>query len=278
MYCVWSSIREESHFCARVLILPAIQPARLKQQASLLAETFEQPEAFLRGLHSLLDSYADRVIRHGQSGKPRALTPSYNVRAPLLRHLLLEIEPHIENKPASSLVLCDALWAKNFLEFRLLATLILGKIPLTPAQPVLERVTGWIGADLEEKLTTALLTNALVRLRQEQPQNVIDLAKTWLNNASLFYQQIGLRTLPPLIQEPAFENLPSFFQLIQPFVLKVHPTLRPDLLDVLTTLARRSPGETAYFLRQSLAMPENPDTGFIIRQLLQQFPEDMRDS
>lgn len=256
--------------------MPAIQPARLKLQASLLAEHFEQPAAFLRSLHYLLDFYSDRAVRHGESGKPRSLMPSYNVRAPVLRHLLLELEPLAEKDPAAGLSLSDALWGQNSLEFRLLACMLLGKIPLTPVDAVLERVQSWSRDDLEEALTTAILTSGLARIRKEQPQIVIQLSRDWLKDPGLYYQQLGLRILPTMISNPEFQNLPSFFPLIQPFILKSHPSLRPDLLDVIKTLAHRSPRETAYFLRQLLDMPENPDTGFIIRQCLEDFPEDIQ--
>ncbi len=276
MYCMWETCGEKSHFCPRLLIVPAIQPARLKQQTSLLVEHFEQPAAFLRSLYYLLDFYSDRAVRPGQSGKPKSLTPAFNVRTPVLRHLLLALEPLAENNPAAGLALCDALWEQNYLEYRLLAGMLLGKIPLTSSDAVLQRINSWIGTDLEEILTTALLTNGLVRLRQEYPQKVIHFTKGWLEEPDIFYQQLGLRLLSSIIRDPEFQNLPAFFHLLQPFVIKAHPSLRPDLLDAIEILAVRSPQETAYFLRQSLEMPDNPDTALIIRQSLHKFSDDIQ--
>ena len=65
--------------------MPAIQPARLKQQAVLLAQQFDNPVAYVRSLHHLLDFYADRAHRPGQSGKPAPLTSAYRVHPPVLR-------------------------------------------------------------------------------------------------------------------------------------------------------------------------------------------------
>jgi hypothetical protein len=59
--------------------MPAIQPARLRQQAALMVEHFDQPAAFVRSLHHLLEYYADRAHRPGQAGKPPALLAAYNV-------------------------------------------------------------------------------------------------------------------------------------------------------------------------------------------------------
>jgi hypothetical protein len=79
-----------------------------------------------------------------------------------------------------------------------------------------------------------------------------------------------------MIQDPDFENLPAFFRLIHPLVRQAPPALRPDVLDVLATLARRSPQETAYFLRQTLALPNCPDTPWSIRQVLSAFPAEQQ--
>ena len=50
--------------------MPAIQPVRLKRQSALLVEQFNNPAAFIRSLHHLLEFYADRVHRPGQAGEP----------------------------------------------------------------------------------------------------------------------------------------------------------------------------------------------------------------
>ena len=75
-----------------------------------------------------------------------------------------------------------------------------------------------------------------------------------------------------MADDPAFENLPAFFRLIHPLVRSAPGMLRPNLLDVISKLAHRSPTETAYFLRQTMLLPNSPDTPWLIRQSLSQFP------
>jgi hypothetical protein len=43
-------------------------------------------------------------------------------------------------------------------------------------------------------------------------------------------------------------------------------------------MIRCSPTEIAYILRQNLSAPDNPDTAWIIRQVLPEFPEPSRSS
>jgi hypothetical protein len=258
--------------------VPAIQPARLRHQAALLAEQFSDPPAYIRSLHYVLDFYSDRARRPGKTGKPGPLLTAYNVRPPVLRMLLQELIPQAEQDVAGGLALCDALWAEPYLECRLLAGMLLGQIPLQPPEAITDRLQGWITTNLEFFLIEALLSNGVERLHRQQPQVLIHMIEGWLHSTKTFHQQLGLRALLPLIRDPAFENLPVFFRLIQQLCQAAPAALRPDLLDVLAALARRSPQETAYFLRQTLIFPDSPDTPWLIRQSLSQFPPEMQSS
>jgi hypothetical protein len=258
--------------------VPAIQPVRLRQQAALLAGHFDDPPAYLRSLHHLLDYYSDRARRPGQSGKPAPLISTYNVRPPVLRMLLQEVAPLAEQNQAAGLELCEALWAEPCLEFRLLAAMLLGQIPPNPPELITEPLQRWITIDLEFYLIEELLSSGIERLRRHQPQALIRLAQTWLGSSNPLHQQVGLRALIPLIQDPEYENLPVFFKMIQPLTRSAPAVLRPDLLDVLAALARRSPQETAYFLRHLLNSPDAPDAAWLLRQSLQEFPPEVQES
>jgi hypothetical protein len=258
--------------------VPAIQPARLKKQAALLGEYLDDPPALVRELHSLLDFYADRAIRPGQAATNRPLTATYKVRPPLLRQIARELEAPLQNNPQQGLVVCDALWEQNYLEFRLLAGMLIGVLPATVSKEVIQRIESWAQPDLENQLMTALFDNGLKRLKLEQPQSTVKLVKDFLISPQLFHQQVGLRALMPVLNDTGFENLPAFFRILQPFVLKINSNLRPDLLEVIAVLAQRSPRETAYFLRESMSFPEHPDTAWIIRHSLEHFPPELQTS
>jgi hypothetical protein len=104
------------------------------------------------------------------------------------------------------------------------------------------------------------------------------LINEWLAANEMHYQKIGLRTLLPLVQDPDIENLPIFFNLIQPFARSLPTSISPDLIDIVEVLARRSPQETAYFLRQTLSFPNSPDTPWLIRQVIKFFPTEIQTS
>lgn len=257
--------------------MPAIVLSRLRQQASLLAGHFSQPAAFVRSLSHLLEFYADRTQRPGKSGAPAPLLPAFNVPAPVLRQVLSELVPLAEDSPEEALALCDALWHEGYLEYRLLATSLLGKIPPKPPEAVILRVDRWAQESFnEERMLTEILTQGLERLRKEHPEEVLELVENWLGDEDLACQKLGLRALPPLFFTSVVENLPVILRLITPFVRSASADLRPDILDVLISLARLSPKESAHFLRRSLQV--EAEATWLVRQCLSEFPEDLQES
>jgi hypothetical protein len=254
--------------------MPAIQPVRLKKQVSELVAKFNQPTLFIRELHALLDLYTDHTQRPGQAGEPSPLLDSYNTPTPVMRQVWHELSLMIKIHPADVLPLCDALWAESNYDLQLLATRLLGMLPVDPPDPVLDRVQSWVHSDLEKRLLDGLLEYGLIRLQQDNPDKLLGIVSSWLSSSDLPVQQAGLRCLLPIIKDQGMEYLPAIFRLLTPFFRVAPSYLRPDILATLTALVHYSPNETAYLLRQNLSTPDNPDTPWLIRQVLSEFPED----
>jgi hypothetical protein len=259
--------------------MPAILLAKLKIQAANLAEKFDQPEKFVKELHALCDVYAERTRRPGQAGEPPPLLSTYKLPSPVLRQVLKEITPYLRSQRQAALRLADALWAEPFLEFRLLAASVLGSISPQPVETLLERVQAWTLPGLDDRLLTALISDGLARVRAEETALYLDLIKTWLESQDVFSQRLGLRALLFLLNSSSFENMPLAMRLLAPVLRAGHSRLKPDLLDVIQALALRSPRETAFFLRQNLAVKnDNPGTPWLIRNSLGCFPLEMQAS
>lgn len=257
--------------------MPAIQPARLKQQSARLVEQFSQPGVFVRQLRTLFELYADHTHRPGQAGDPPALLAAYKTPPPVMRQVNQDLRPLANSEPTAALALCDQLWQEPFLEMRLLAIWLLGQIPITHIEPVLHRLNAWGCSGAEERLVAALLEHGTACIRQEAPARLLELSKDWLQTPQITVQQLGLRILIPLIADPSFEALPTIFQIITPYLRLAPPRLRTDIVEVLDALALRTPQETAYILKQNLTSPENIDTAWLARQVLKSFPPATQD-
>ncbi len=256
--------------------MPAIQPARLKQQAVDLAAKCGNPEAFVRELHRLLDRYTDYTHRSGQAGEPFPLEAAYNTPPQVIRQVWLELTREIHLHPECLLPLCDALWAEQNYDLQLLAARLLGKVPLDPPTPVIERIHEWVSSGLDNRLLDGLLEHGLEQIQLHAPAQILEFISSWLASSDLTLQQAGLHALLTMSNYPGLENLPAVLKLITPYLRIAPPRLRPDILAVLTVLAHTSPSETAYMLRQNLSAPDNPDTAWLIRQVLNEFPVEMQ--
>jgi len=257
--------------------MPAIHPARMKIQVAQLGEKINQPEDFVRSLHNLLDYYADRTYRPGQSGEPPPLLATYKTPPPVFRQIVREITTLAVVDPPAALVLVDALWAEPIIEFRLLAITLVGKISPTPPEPVLARIRSWIDSTPEDRLSDAVLKHGLVQIRRQYPKIFLQMIEDWLKADELFFRQIGLRAMVPLLSDPNFENLPAVFRLLTPLIRTPPSILRIDLVAVLRSLVHHFPQEAVYVLRQNLSS-DHPDTAWLARQVLSDFPSEIQAS
>lgn len=259
--------------------MPAIQPARLKIQTARLAEDFSDPSVFVRSLHGLLDHYADRTYRAGQAGEPPPLLKAYHVPPPVLRQILKELTPAILQDRPGVLTLSKWLWDEPVFEFRSLAIALIGQVTPEPPEEILDLVETWAIPSTELRLLKSIFATGLSRVRREFPQVYLRQAGRWLASERTFNRQLGLQALVPLLAEAEFENLPVVFRMLAPLVRAAPVPLHPDLLDIIQQLARHSPKETAFFLRQNLEIKtDNPGTAWLARHSLSSFPPEIQAS
>lgn len=258
--------------------MPAIQLARLKIQITDILTYFDRPVEFVRELHVLLNFYADRTRRPGQSGKPKPLIQAYNVPRQVLRRIKSDLAEPVLADPESALALADQLWAAEWFECRLLAIYILGLLPLSQASLILARLQTWGQRCRDDALLAALLDDGAAQIRKEIPDQFETLVVNWLSETDRVSRKIGLRALPALVLNPGFENLPVFYRLLSPLLRESASALEMDLLDVVRALGQRSPQETAYFLQQNLIAPHKSGLAVITRRSLDVFPPELQDA
>jgi hypothetical protein len=256
--------------------MPAIDLARLKKQTILLADVFDQPEVFLRELREVLEFYVNRTLR-SQSVAPSSVLPTYRTPVVVMRQIETELGPIAERQPIQALELADALWDEGWLETKLLAAFLLGRIP-PQEERLLARLTAWTQAVRDPEVRAALLTTSLTRLRRETPDLFLELAKEWLHPARQRLWSNGIQALVPLIASPDFDNLPPVFEIIEPIIKTSPATLQYDLQELITVLYEASPDETVYFLQQILKKTKSPLPAIALRRMSPDLPEELQAS
>jgi hypothetical protein len=257
--------------------MPAIQLARLRQQASELATLYKEPVLFSRRLHLLLEQYADHTQRYGQSNEIPSMLLSYNVPYNVLRQFVIEMKASLTSDPEGIIRLVNHLWGENSWEHRKIALNLLGQIS-QPPQTIKLILSQWLASFPEERIIEEIMRTGTIRFRQEYLSQYLDLAKDWLESPDIYFQKCGLYALIILVDEGTYDNLPLLYKLTSPRIRRIPVELRAPAIRLLVLLARSFPGETAFFLKSNLDAPQNPDTPWLIRKVLPEFPEDLQDN
>ena len=256
--------------------MPAIDLARLKKQTAQLADVFSEPTTFLRELREVLEFYVNRSLR-SQSVAPSSTLPTYRTPVVVLRQIEKELGPVSESQPILSLELADALWDEGWLETKLLAAFLLGRIP-PQEERLLARLTAWTQAVRDPEVRAALLTTSLTRLRKETPDLFLVLVGEWLHPARQRMWSNGIQALIPLISSPNFDNLPPIFELVEPVFKAAPATLQYDLQELVITLYEASPDETLYFLQQILKGTKSRLPSVALRRMAPDLPLELQSS
>lgn len=256
--------------------MPAIDLARLKKQTAQLTDLFDQPPLFLREHREILDFYVNHSLR-SQGVAPSSVLPTYRTPAVVLRQIETELGPAAEKQPVQALELADALWDEGWLETRLLAAFLLGRIP-PQEERLLARLTAWTQAVRDPSVRAALLTTSLTRLRRETPDLFLVLVKEWLHPARQRMWSNGIQALVPLISSPDFDNLPPIFEIVEPIIRAAPATLQFDLQELIIMLYQASPDEATYFIQQILKSTKSPMLAVALRRMSPEFPAELQSS
>src|SRR5512134_733032 len=254
--------------------MPAIDLARLKKQTVQLADIFGEPTAFLRELREVLEFYVNRSLR-SQSVAPSSVLPTYRTPVVVLRQIEKELGPVAEKQPILALELADALWDEGWLETKLLAAFLLGRIP-PQEERLLARLTAWTQAVRDPEVRAALLTTSLTRLRRETPDLFLVLVKEWLHPARQRLWSNGVQALVPLISAPDFDNLPPIFEVVEPIIKAAPAALQFDMQELIITLYQASPDETTYFLQEILKGTKSPLPSIALRRMSPELPQELQ--
>ena len=257
--------------------MPAIDLARLKKQCAQLADLFDRPDEFVRSLHGMLEFYVNHTMRDDGAVAPSSVLETYRTPPPILKHIENELGPLAAARPSEALELADRLWDEGWLEMRLLAAILLGRIP-PQEQRLLPRLTAWTSQVRDPSVRAALLSTSLARLRRETPDRFLLLVGEWLNPERQRLWSNGIQALLPLIRDPEFTNLPPVFDILEHAVQAAPGAIQNDLAETLNALYEASATETIHFVRQALEESESPMTATTLRRILPQLQRELAEA
>jgi len=253
--------------------MTSINPARLKIQCAELSENHSNPAKFIPGLHDLLGFYAARIRQTSLSRTPLTLQ-AYQVPAPVLRALVIELEEYLEGHPSIGLKLIDALWKEEWVEFRQLAIICLGDLPPFDPEQILDRIKFWLKSCTAEDIRRRIMTRGLNHLIEEKPKIIFNFIGDLISSGSKMNHQAALFGLQVFGENPDFDNLPVVYKHLAEILQNEDAGLMKEITALLKALQQRSEQETAFFLERQLAAAANPRIFRVTRQVMGQFNTD----
>ena len=143
--------------------MTAVSLAEINKTIALLEEYFDLPDLFEHTLMDLLERYADRVYRAGQTIQSRQLLPTFRDPPIVLRRLETRLGPLCFERPSAALILADRLWQHEEFEPRSLAAFFIGQMDIDYASEILQRLVIWAAR------TAASAAARAFRTRQQTP-------------------------------------------------------------------------------------------------------------
>lgn len=258
--------------------MPAVDLSRLKIQIDGLIWRFTRPQEFTLELHNIFSFYADRVYRPGDLVLKKHIHQAYHVPPLVIRQMEHELRSRCEENPAAALTLADILWQENMLEPKLFAASLLGMLSSTQLEEVRSRIQSWSAEIKDSKVLKPMLGKSTAAIRRDQPEILLAVLKDWSSGQDLPRHRLTAYLIQILLAETAFENIPPVFEMLTG-ILQSHPQpLREVMLEIFGQLRKRSPAETAYFIRQTIRLGVSDAAASVLRKAIAEFDEPVRGS
>ena len=258
--------------------MPAAELSRLQAQISAISTQFNEPRIFLHSLLTLMELYSNQNYKPGDLSRVQHLLPEYRLPALVIQQLSSSLSELTIDHPIPAMQIMDSLWQAKHFEARLMASVMLGSLPVEPIGPVLDRINNWVNPGEEKEIITELLNSVNRLLRAEKMGIWLDQIKVWLREDNEGFIKIGLQAINVILNDSKFVNSEKVLPLLEPVVLHYRFSLQQELLSIIKLLANHSEMETTSFLRSILAQTKDAEVIRFVRRCLPLLEQDSQKS
>ncbi len=251
--------------------MPAVNLLQLRVELNDLLWNFTDPPAFRRTLLDLLEKFAYTAYRSESKARAVSTRPQLQVSLILLREMDLVLIPAIREQPQAALAICDLLWNDENMDVCLIASRMLGEIPIEHADLVLDRAGEWALAGVRHMTARTLLRNASALIMRHDPEILLRKVRRWYVDPREEQNFLCLEGMAILVEDRSFENLPAIFTLLEALMGEAAIDTQNALEELFLVLYKRTPNETVYVIRQCLNDNPNVTAQRVIRRVIPSF-------
>ena len=251
--------------------MPAVNLLQLRVELNDLLWNFTDPPAFRNTLLDLLEKFAYTAYRSESKARAVSTRPQLQVSLILLREMDLVLIPAIREQPQAALAICDLLWNDENMDVCLIASRMLGEIPIEHAELVLDRAGEWALAGVRHMTARTMLKNASALSMRHDPEILLRKVRRWYVDPREEQNYLCLEGMAILVEDRSFENLPAIFTLLEALMGEATMETQNALTELFLVLYERTPNETVYVIRQCLNDNPNVTAQRVIRRVIPTF-------
>lgn len=258
--------------------MPAVNLLQLRVELNNLLWNFTDPAEFRKTLLNLLKKFAYTAYRSESQTQSVSTRPQLQVSLILLREMDLVLIPAIREQPQAALAICDLLWNDENIDVCLIASRMLGEIPIEHADLVLDRAGEWALHGVRHMTARTLLKNASALIMRQNPEILLKKVRRWYVDPREEQNFLCLEGMTILVEDRSFENLPAILTLVEALMGEATSATQRSLEELFLELYGRTPNETVYVIRQCLRNEPNAAAQRVVRRLIPKFAPEVRKS
>lgn len=253
--------------------MPSIDLIRLRKQIAHLGIFLEIPAEFVSEYKSLLEFYHQWSHHQHEEQIPNSFMLLYDLPPQVIPEIEKGLKPFLRGKENALFPLADALRKDLHFECSHLAAFIVGQSPVERSVELKEYLTTWLEGSLDKAVIEAIFSKATAPIINSGQESYLSFLHSMLRSSNKRLANAGLVGLTQFLPLASINYLPKLFTLISP--LLQDPDVRQENLETLIQeLAKKSPVETGYLIRQVLSETEGHRVETLARAFLEYLPKE----
>jgi hypothetical protein len=248
--------------------MTAVNPSRLENEIAGVLTLVDDHTACARECMRMLEYYADRMKRSGDSADVMEGLHVLHVPNPVVRQLGAGLAEAMRGEDHPWEQVACALWEQRYREAQLVAIAIVG-VRSDDRVPGLVRT--WALECDDSRVFTHLADQGLDQFRTSRASDFYIAVEEWLGSSVNRLRHLGLLALSAVIEAHHAQYMPTILRLIQGVVGEVRGEARQALYELVRAIAGLSPLEIASLLMEEVKSG-TPGIERMIRETSTSFP------
>ena len=257
--------------------MPSIDLIRLRKQIAHLGIFLEIPGEFLSQYKSLLEFYHQWSHHQHEEHIPDSFMLVYDLPPQVVPEIELGLKPFLKGKDHVIFPLADTLRKDLHFECSNLAAFLLGQTPVENIDTLKDYLETWLEGSLDKAVVETIFLKASSPMQNTDQDFYLTFLQSLLRSSNKRLANASLVGLTLFLPSAKIDDLPKLFNIIGPLI-QDREVRQENLETLIRELAKKSPVETAYLIRQVLSDTDGRHVETLARSFLEYLPADTKET